>query len=152
MSQAGFAKLGVGRSGWFVRFTPLLLISLSLIALWGIANPAESHAITYCNQRVAPHTSCPAVGIYDFLQANVNDAYYPGDPGIQVCERVTNWADSITVSRRCRNRVANSMYEFVNWVQCEGGSSSNIHFRAGNDSDGTHTIYGTAYYQNIACA
>lgn len=113
--------------------------------------PASSSATMYCRRLVSPHSSCTDVGVYDFLQANANDSYYSGTPAIDVCQKVRNWADTITVSRRCDSRAAYSYADVVTWVMCSGGNPSNIRYYAGNDSSVTHTIWGTAYTVNVTC-
>lgn len=131
-----------------------LLGLVTTLAMFGVLLlvPSSSQADWYyCNELTPPNSPCRYHGVADFNQYNVNRAHYPGSPGISVCQRTTNWADSITVSRRCGNPTIYSYYDIVEWVQCRGGSPNDLHFRAGNDSNYTHTIHGSAYHTTAMC-
>ncbi|MDO8213919.1 hypothetical protein [Conexibacter sp. CPCC 206217] len=112
------------------------------------ATPSEA---AYCYAATPAHSQCPVINSYNFNDADMNGAYYYGTPGIRVCQRVTNQADTITVSRRCDVREAYSYSDIATWVQCSGGNPFGIRYAAGNDSDFTHTIQGTAYLQGYRC-
>ncbi len=134
-----------------MRLAAMLALTFVTHAVISAATPVSSHAIVYCNAGTPPYSQCPTVGIRDFNSANRNQAVYNGNPKIDVCEKVRNWADSITVSRRCARGLADSYYDVHTWVQCQGGSPNNIRFIAGNDSPVTHTIVGDAYWSYAIC-
>lgn len=109
------------------------LCALVVLLVMALASAQASATRTlYCNQLVAPMTSCPAT--YSGV-SNQNIAQYTGSGTVSVCERVNEY-NGFEVSRRCANNYVDSALDLCPYT------AINMTLRAGNNSAWDHTILG----------
>jgi hypothetical protein len=107
-------------------------VLLAVIVMALTSAQAGATRTQYCNQLVAPMTSCPAT--YSGV-SNQNIAEYAGAGTVSVCERVNEY-NGTQISRRCANNYVDSALDLCPYT------AINMTLRAGNNSIWDHTILG----------